>query len=165
MLVSSNRDHRKIFVEFLKKWWSAVFGILGAGAIFKDFLELLYGNHSILTWLTFSLGILTIIVWLLYVRFMRVPSTIEIPNRPSQRRYVSLFSDSERKSAGIALIIIVVLSLFATSYFLYQRHLLGKKFIVAIASFEGPNPEEFAVTNTILDELDKSFGDDPVIKI
>lgn len=141
-----------IFLDWIKQFWTLVAGFIGAVTLVGKFIELWEGNRTTYTWITALLGFLVLLFALLWVGFSQVDSTNKLI-LPYKNNFFHPRYPSSYKFARFSLLILCIVIL-AAGYFLYQQSQAPEhKVIVLVTSFEGPDPQNYRVTETIWENL------------
>lgn len=165
--MSKNRADSS-FNQWIQYLGSLVTGVVGFITMIVGFIQLVRGSGGLVTLLLLALGIS--LLWLMclyFVRFWRPEQQDETPKgfytepterqidiqaRREKRRYIV------RRYALVGLMLVPILTI--SGYFTWQRveGLPGGN-VVLIAEFDGPEKQNYRVTETILNQLREQTKD------
>jgi hypothetical protein len=165
--------------EGLKDWLQQIAAVItaltGFFAGLLGFVQLFRGNASLATLLLLGIGVVLIwLVCLYFARFWRpeqgdrAPSGIQPP--PTQQQEAAQALKVKRRkvvrwSARFGLVLVPLL--VAASYVGWQQvaNLPSQAVVVVVAEFDGPDPQNYRVTETILSQLRDATADYPDVKL
>ncbi len=140
------------FFDLAKQLWAPIAGFIGGVILIGKFIELWKGDQTTYTWATAISGFLVLLLALIWVGFSQSdrPNRLILPNEHKifQPRYPSLF-----RFARFSLLLLVFLSLGAGFLLFQQTHNLKHKVVVLVTNFEGPDPQNYRVTEIIWENL------------
>ena len=151
--------------ELLKRLWAPVAGFVGAVTLIVEFIQLWKGDQATVTWVAAALGLAGLLIALAWVGLSKMASKtlLALPERyrTRQPRYPKHY-----KVARLGLLLIL-LGTIGAGYFLFRRIVeLESKVVVLIANFDGPEPDNYRVTEQLITALNASMQgyDDVVIQ-
>jgi tetratricopeptide (TPR) repeat protein len=165
--------------EGLKDWLQQIAAVItaltGFFAGLLGFVQLFRGNASLATLLLLGIGVVLIwLVCLYFARFWqpeqgdRAPSGIQPP--PTQQQEAAQALKVKRRkvvrwSARFGLVLVPLL--VAASYVGWQQvaNLPSQEVVVVVAEFDGPDPQNYRVTETILNQLRDATAAYPDVKL
>jgi tetratricopeptide (TPR) repeat protein len=148
----------KNFTDYFKTadfWIPAILGTSGLVPTLVGFIRLLRGDFELTSKVFLACGILLSYGLLVYLRYAKVGKSKSIiltddedGNSPRFR-----YSRRARRGAlgiGIVLTTILLLGVASTAYYRFRA---PRKAIILVADFDGPEPQNYRVTETIIEEL------------
>jgi tetratricopeptide (TPR) repeat protein len=159
------RDRK--FSDDLKtvRFWMVLFlGPSGLVSTTVGFLKLIRGDFKLTSIALLLIGLCLCYSVLVYVRYSKIlPSrTIVLTDDESQNSRRFKYSTRARRWALWAGLVMTALLTSAITIAVYYEYRAPRTMIILVADFDGPEPQNYRVTETIIDELRKateSFGD------
>jgi len=144
--------------DLFKHLWAPIAAFLGAVTLVVEFIQLWKGDQATVTWVAAGLGLAGLLIALIWVGFskMDAKTLLALPERyrTRQPRYPKYY-----KVARLGLVLIL-LGTIGAGYFLSRRIVeLENKVVVLIADFDGPDPNNYRVTEQLVVELNASLQD------
>jgi hypothetical protein len=136
-------------VDFLKRAWAPVTGVVATLTALGEFLKLVQGNTEALTWILASLGMIALFISLIYIGYGTATSPVD-PHRRLARY------PRARGPARIA-VILLLLATLSTLYLALRDQTANDKIVVLVAKFDGPDPQNYRVTDIMLKQLHQSL--------
>lgn len=137
--------------EFLKKLAASVTGLITFVSAVVGFVRLWQGDTSLVTFV--SLSTATIGGWIgcAYYAFARTPPLVQ--DGSGTWRYPRL-----RPFGLVGLVVITLIVLCGIGYYFYPQFQSTSKIIVLVADFDGPDPQKYRVTETVLARLKQALA-------
>ena len=133
-----NKSRSQAVIDFVGKAWSFFLGIIGALTAINEFIKLVQGDQSLATWMIAIAGLLTLLAILVYVGWLNS----DLINRPWVRN-----------SARVLMALILLAGALAALRIQQRNQERNAKFTVLVLDFKGPNPENYAVREEIIRQL------------
>ena len=133
-----NKSRSQALIDFVGKAWSFFLGIIGALTAINEFIKLVQGDQSLATWMIAIAGLLTLLAILVYVGWLN-----------SDLLHLSWV----RNSARVLMALILLGGAFAVLRIQQRNQERNAKFIILVLDFKGPNPENYAVREDIIRQL------------
>jgi tetratricopeptide (TPR) repeat protein len=161
--------------DWLQKIAATITALTGFFAGLLGFIQLFQGNASLATLLLLGIGVVLIwLVCLYFARFWRpeqgdkARSAFQPP--PTQQQEAAQASKVKRRkwvrwSARFGLVLVPLL--VAASYVGWHQvdNLPSQEVVIVVAEFDGPDPQSYRVTETILSQLRDATADYPDVKL
>jgi len=148
-------ENRKNLLELLKDLAVYITEIITFINTVVNFIKVLRGDMRLVTMVALVLSMVFGLLACLYVRFRR-RETGEIlgyiDNKP-RKVTVPYYPEWARSLALVGLVVIPLLAASGVGYYFYQQARPPHKIIILIANFDGPEPEKYRVTETVLARL------------
>ncbi|MFB0535167.1 MAG: tetratricopeptide repeat protein [Anaerolineae bacterium] len=140
----ADNNHNRL--DFIKKLPSWITGFIAFVTAVVGFVKLLQGDTGLVTMVLLGVGVGGVTLGCACLAFKRTPPLVEggkgTWQYPRWRSY-----------ALAGLVIIPLLTVSAVGYHLYQQAQPPDKVILLVANFDGPEPEKYRVTETVLARL------------
>ncbi|MEM6867808.1 MAG: hypothetical protein AAF528_05440 [Cyanobacteria bacterium P01_C01_bin.121] len=163
------------FWQWLQRRKDGVLALIVFITTVTSFIQFLQGNAGLATWLLLSLGIA--LVWLACLYFARfwkpekadkTAAGFSPDLTPEQKAAQARKIKQRKKVRWLAKAGLVVVPILATAGYLGWQHVQGlpsQTVTILVADFEGPDPQNYRVTETILMKLRDSTEDFSEVKV
>ncbi|MDP1624285.1 MAG: SAF domain-containing protein [bacterium] len=146
----------KDLFELIKQVWAPFAGFVSAIIFIGNFIELWKGNEATYTILIAILGLFVLLLALIWIGFSQVDSKdkLILPNKKGifHPRYPFLY-----KMARFSLSTMILISLVG-GYLLWEKSKnTENEVVILISKFDGPNPQDYRVTEIIWEHLSASL--------
>lgn len=139
-------EKRRTFVDLLPKLPGWIIGFVTFVSAVVGFVKLWQGDRGLVTVVLFAVGVIGALACFLYVAFKRTEPLVVggkvAWQYPRWRRWAL---------AGVA--IILLLTAVGTGFYFYHQAQPPTKVILLVSNFEGPEPQKYRVTETVLARL------------
>jgi len=152
-----NESKPELF-DLIKRLPGWITGLIAFIAAIIGFIKLWQGNAGLMTTILLVLGIGGLLIICGYIVFKEIPSSID----PTEKR---LAFPKLRPFAIAGLILIPFILIVGFGYRIYLKNKPPDKIIVLVADFVGPEPQKWAVTETILERLESALTNEPKARL
>lgn len=146
----SNEVVNKIFTDLRKHLWGWIFALLSVSADSLAIFQFLQGHRGEFTLALFAIGISSLWLFSFYIYRKKEVVTNRFTDATENQ---PIFPKLARRIAFIGIFVIPILA--AAGFFgrKYYQSLPSDKIIILVADFEGPDPKNYRVTETIIERL------------
>jgi tetratricopeptide (TPR) repeat protein len=137
--------------SMIKIIWVPIIGFIGGVTSIVKFIELWRGDRELVTIVTITIGIIALVFSLLYIGYSKKQSPVYA--RRQIPRYPSFF-----RLARIGLLALVVATISGGMLLYRQDLMLQDKLVILIANFDGPDSENYRITEYLLASLKKNLN-------
>lgn len=153
-----DNDPKNKLPSWMSKLLEFITGFITLVSTILGFVKLWQGSTGLVTIVLITLGVSGLLLGCAYFAFKKVPSMIEgAPDQPAFPR--------ARLIAKTGLIVVPVLTLLGLGLWLCVQNWQTDKIIVLVADFTGPEPQKWAVTEKILEQLEQTLVEEPHVKL
>jgi tetratricopeptide (TPR) repeat protein len=122
-------------------------------------VKLAQGDTGLVTIALLAVGLVVSILICAYVAFSRKPSPIV------SGRQVLRYDDRHRRWALAGLILIFIVTAGGIGYHFYRQYRPPDKIILLVADFDGPDPQKYRVSETVLTRLRAALEPYPDVRV
>ena len=145
-------ENSSSFTKLLKKIWGPVFALIGIVTTVVQFIQLWQGDQQTVTWVTAVIGFIILVFFLIWIGF----SQREKADRLLVLSQKQVFQPLYPRLYMFARFCLIVVSILAviSSFLLYNQIKSEEaKVVVVLTNFDGPEPDNYRVTETIWENL------------
>lgn len=161
-------DIDKSIIGQLKSAWILIAGLIGAITVVVQFIQLWQGDRATVTWVITGFSFAGLFFALLYVSFSKRTYHSSINHLSNKKhswkemRYLKHF-----RYARIGLMLFVFLGFIAGLALRSQLESLDDKVLILVVGFDGPNSQEFRLTEQLIVSLHNLLDqyDDTLIRL
>ena len=184
--MSNNNDATSNLRAFLKQIWGGIGFVMGVVTSLLGLIKLARGDLGLFTLTLLVVGILALWLTCIYYVWFWKPEKDDSSSQSPQflRRFLRRFQvtpspeeqvqaqqikEQRRKTvrllARLGLFVIPILTVVGVAIYQYYISLPPKDFIILVAKFDGPKPQEYRVTETIVENLENATEQYSHVKI
>ena len=143
-------------VNFLQSFSAFIIGFLGLATAIYQFIQLFLGDRENFTLILGGLGYLTILASLIYVGFSKTKYLAKTAVPPQW--FMKMTYENSYKNAQKGLIFLFVATLVSGAIIYKQDKERQDKFVIMVAEFDGPDTQNYRLTEKLLFKLNESLN-------